>query len=705
MRRALLSLVAVLLLVVAGTVGIIVAALPPTHSALTVAGLTGTTAITYDADGIPHIAAATLTDAAAALGVAHARDRLFQMEMMRRAASGTLSELVGGATLPLDKLTRTLALRRQAEADLPRLPPVTRALLEAYAAGVNAWTSRRGRWASAEFVAIGPPAPWTPVDSLLWGKLMALWLSANWRTELARLDAKEARLLPRFPQPFTLPSTASNAWALDGRHTATGAPLLAGDPHLSFALPGVWYLARVDTPEGIRVGATAPGVPFLVIGHNGRIAWTFTTTGADTEDLFVETEVAGGYLTPEGPRPFETRTETIHVRGAPDVTLAVRQTRHGPVIQDAPVLALAAAATGPDTAAAGLAELATAASVAEAGGIAPRISAPVQNLIVADRQTIGLFTTGRVPIRRTGDGSRPVPGADGAHDWTGFATGDALPHSVAPASGRIVNANDQPVPTDFPVFLGRDWPGDWRARRIAERLDALPHATAVDFVAIQKDALSLFARELRPVLRRTTPSAGARPALAMLDGWDGTMAADRPQPLLFNVWIRHIAARLPDDGWRPPAERVAASTPDPATLTATLDEAVAEIAGLQGADPAAWRWGDAHRAVFAHPLGRLLPLPGLVARIPAPGDDTTIDRGGMAAASLDSVHGAALRAVFDLADLDRSLFMIAPGQSGQPASPSATDLVTPWRDGGTRLIPARPVTISASITLRPGEPP
>ncbi len=277
---------------------------------------------------------------------------------------------------------------------------------------------------------------------------MGLYLSGNWRAELARvallrrlpasevnalwpnsggpghpearldpsrlspgLGATAAKLLaalPAFPDRFTQPPTASNEWAVDGRHSSTGAPLLAGDPHLAFGMPGIWYLARIETPGRVLAGATAPGVPFLVLGHNSRIAWTFTTTGADVQDLFVEIPVGTGmYQTPDGPRPFTTRTERIHVRGAPDETLAVRETRHGPVISDlvapdGPVLALAMANLAPgDTAASGLQALNQADDVAAAGRAAALLTSPVQNLLVADRAGIGLFVTGRVPIRES----------------------------------------------------------------------------------------------------------------------------------------------------------------------------------------------------------------------------------------------------------------------------------------------------------------
>ncbi len=372
LRRVLAVAATLVLLAGVAVAGLIWITLPGGDLAVAIPGLSAPVAITIDADAIPHVRAANEADAVAALGFLHARERMFQMDLARRAASGELAELFGRQALPLDRFMRTLGLRPRALADLPKLPADTRALLDAYARGVNAWITLRGRFAAPEFVVFGTPRPWTPVDSLLWGKTMSLYLAGNWRAERARLvlDAKmapaavdelwppgggaghpEAALtpapalvrlatklaaaIPRFPAPFTLPDTASNAWAVDGRHSATGAPLLAGDPHLGFGFPSTWYLARLDWPGGERVGATAPGVPFLVLGHNGHIAWTFSTTGADTQDLFVETQTdATHYAAPGGPLPFTVREERIRVRGAPDEVLKVRETRHGPVISD-----------------------------------------------------------------------------------------------------------------------------------------------------------------------------------------------------------------------------------------------------------------------------------------------------------------------------------------------------------------------------------
>ena len=760
------GLAGLILVIMSALAALVWMTLPGGNRAASIPGLSAPVSISIDGDGVPRVHAASEADAAAALGFLHARERMFQMDLTRRVAAGELSEILGQVTLPSDRFMRTLGLRQRAEADLAALPGDTSGLLAAYARGVNAWIEARGRFAAPEYLPIGAPRRWTPEDSLLWGKLMGLYLSSNWRQELARAalagrltDAqidvlwpanggvgqpaamltpglaattrKLAEALPHFPAPYTQTQTASNGWAVDGRHTATGAPLLAGDPHLGFGLPGIWYLARIEWPGHVLAGATAPGVPFLVLGHNGHIAWTFTTTGADTQDLFVETPAGDGqYMTPDGPRPFAIRHEVIHVRGAADESLTVRETRHGPVLSDliapnGPILAAAMANLAPDdTAAEGLLALNRAENVVAAGATAPLISAPVQNLLVADRDRIALFVTGRVPIRRAGDGSRPVPGADGTHDWIGWAAGEQLPHYVAPPSGRLANANERVAPPDFPVFLGRDWFGDWRVRRIRELLAVRDRHTPADFAAMQADAQSLFARDVLPRLNAVEPAdQPSRTALALLHDWDGTMARDKPQPLIFNAWMRQFRAGLltpfgqVGDATPPGMELVAnalSDSPPPGgaalcagdckqMLTASLAATMAALQQQFGPDPAAWRWGRAHRAVFAHPVLRNVPLLYRlgVATIASPGDDTTLFRAGMFGSSLAATHGASYRGVYDLADLDRSLFVVAPGQSGDPASRLARNFLRRWRDGQTITLGPQPAAVAAEIKLIP----
>ncbi len=758
------SLVAVLpLLAAAAAGGALFLCLPPTHEAARIPGLSAPVAIAFDADGVPRIQAANAVDGAAAIGFVHARDRMFQMELMRRAASGRVSELAGARALPLDRTMRVLGLRVRAEAELAALPAAARAMLDAYARGVNAYLGAHGRWSAVQFAVLGRPEPWSPVDSLLWGKTMGMYLSGNWRSELTReklaatlprplidqlwppqdgtpgpsaaaaqprfaaprfADLASALLdaVPRFPEPFTLPDTASNEWAVDGAHSVTGAPLLAGDPHLGYSTPGIWHLARIDTPQGTLAGAFAPGVPFLVIGRNSRIAWTFTTAGADTQDLFTETVLPDGrYATPDGPAAFASRTERIAVRGGPDETLTVRETRHGPVVSDlsaasAPagvVMAAEMANLAPgDDPATGLLALNEAGSVAAAGAAAPAITSPVQNLLAADANGIGQFTTGRVPVRRAGHGDWPQPGADGAHDWIGWASGDALPHAVNPPSGHLLNANERAAPPGFPVFMGQDWFGDWRARRIRQLLGA-GRVSPADFAAMQADVTDAFAQQVLPALL-ARPHRDGLPgqAAALLAGWDGRMAIDLPQPVIFTAWVQAFEAlalqrqHVPAGAERPWAD-MAAWLLSPAgapwcggdcgpLLDQALAAAMPPLAAKLGPDPAQWRWGTLHVAVFADPV-----LPMLGNRIPQPGDATTIFAGGSGPGGLDAVHGPGYRGVYDLADLDASRFIAAPGQSGYPLSRHARDLLLRWRDGGSVTLGPSVAAVDATITLHP----
>jgi len=780
LRRGLLGLVTLVLLVVLGAAGLVWWTLPPRNGNLRLAGLSAPVGITFDRWGVPRIAAQTERDAVMALGWLHARDRLFQMEMMRRGAAGRTAELGGPSMLGFDRFMRTLGLARRAEADLAALPTDTKDLLEAYAAGVNAWIATRGRFAAPEFLVLGAPEPWRPRDSLLWAKVMGLWLSGNWRTELdrARLAgvlpperlaelwpadespgrpdlpadqraaieparlARLASVLPRFPEPGTLPPSASNAWAVAGRHSASGAALLASDPHLGFQAPILWYLVRIDLPgRRMLAGATSPGVPLVVIGRNERIAWGFTTTHSDTQDVFVE-RLAGpdAYETPDGPHPFRVIEEVIRVRGeaAPEV-LHVRETRHGPVISDlgeargmdGTVLAVAMAnLAGPDTAAAGLLALNRARDLDEARAAAALITSPSQNLMVADADgRIGMFLTGRTPLRRAGDGAMPVPGWDGSHDWLGWVPFDELPHRIDPPSGMLVNANNRVAPPDSQVFLGRDWFGDWRFRRIGKLLAARPKHDAAGFAAMQMDRLSLLARELvvaPEALLRTLPRPAGLAGVAhdLLLAWDGTIAADLPQPLIYNAWLRAVGrlalarAGVPTGAWvagpeflrfilQPDGRGAWWCGGDCRALAAqALEEAVTMLQGTQGPEPAAWRWGRVHVAHFQHPVLRFIPVLGRWVELEAAtdGDGQTVNRGGLGATGSDPwahAHGPGLRLVADLSNPDATLAMIATGQSGNPLSQHWGDLLPPWRDGRTIMLGRNAEAPAGSLTLTP----
>jgi penicillin amidase len=731
--------------------------LPVTSGTLTLPGLTAEVTIVRDAAGVPHITAANERDAAFALGFVHAQDRLFQMDMMRRLGAGRLSEVLGRSTLATDKLMRTLGLYRAAERQFELLSEPLRRSLEAYAAGVNAFLAQRHALPPEYYMLAIEPEAWRPADSLVWGKYMALQLSGNYRNELlhARLATQVTaeqlnQLYPNYPSdaPVTLaglvalfrtlpldgiaaalpdnvgPTYASNNWVVDGQHTQSGKPLLANDPHLGFATPDVWYLARIDTPDLHLAGATAPGTPFVVIGHNDRIGWGFTTTEGDVEDVFIERldpNDPNSYLTPDGALPFETRQEDITVRGRRVVPLTIRTTRHGPVVSDlggptAPsghVLALQATFLAEDDVTPqALWDLSRARDWAGFNEALKNLTAPQQNIVYADVDgTIGFTAPARIPIRARGDGWLPVPGWTGDYDWTGFIPFDDLPRAVNPPAGHFVSANNKIVPDSYPYFIGRDWDIPNRAERITALLDAGGPQSLDSSAAIQADTMSLMVGQVLPLLLRV-PATDDRTtaAYALLRAWDGRMQRDRPAPLIFTAWLRELNRALFEprlgaafgDYWglRPlvlrdiltehPEWCNKASTQGPEgcnpQIAASLNRALDELGQSYGSDMTRWRWGTAHQASFPHPLFDSIPVLQdlLKTQIPADGGSDTVNRGEMRIAASEEPfldrHGAGLRMILDFADLDASRFMMVPGESGNPLSPHYSDLLRPWRD-------------------------
>ena len=737
--------------------------LPQTTGTVAVPRLGARAEIVRDGDGIVTIRAQSEADAFYALGYAHAQDRLFQMDMMRRLGAGRLSEVVGAATVDIDKTMRILGLYRLAEANLATLPSDMRAIVDAYAAGVNAFLATRGGALPPEFALLRySPEPWRPADSLVWGRIMALQLSGNWSEELLRYRLA-ARLTPAqlndlWPAPPAddlgipqaekaddraeaaplLPDVlrgqgASNSFAVAGSRSASGKPLLANDPHLGLQAPIQWYLVRMETPTLTLAGATAPGVPMLIIGHNGQVAWSFVTTSSDTQDLFLEKLLPGDpahYLTPTGALPFATRNEVIKVAGGDDVALTVRQSRHGPILSDAPSLAwtnqtqvLSLAWPGldeDDRTAAALYRINRTHNADELLAAAAQFDSPMQNILYADTQgRVGFIAAGRMPTRKklNAAGQMPAPGWTGEYDWTGYLPADALPQTVDPKEGWIATANNDIRPPGYTRFLGARWEPPFRYNRIAELIEATPKHTPDTLAAIQLDDLSLAARELLPEMlaqfdRSLITLSYEESAFAVINDWDFQVTGNRPEPLIFTAWLMELnravlADKLGDqfeDYARFDLRKVVALISDPRstwcddTATPTVEDckwqvgisfrnAVKKLADAYGTDPRKWRWGEAHQARFSHPVFDRIPiLRDLVHNpIAADGDDTTVNR-ATPRVDFDSVvfpdvHGAGLRAVFDLADLDHSRFIIAGGQSGNPLSAHYGDQIERWRDG------------------------
>ena len=532
----------------------------------------------------------------------------------------------------------------------------------------------------------------------------------------------------------------SNSWVVDGTRSATGKPLLANDPHLGLTVPSIWYLAHLSWPGVDVVGATLPGMPVMVLGHNGRVAWGVTNTGPDVQDLFIERVDASDrsrYLAPDGWRAFDVRRERIRVEDGDDVVLEVRESRHGPVLGDmfnergrsneaGEVLAIAWTALRDDDrtlrAALGLPHVRDWKSfVANARDF----HSPQVNITYADVDgNIGFLAPGLVPIRRgrpdERPGTVPRPGWEARHDWQGFVPFEELPRVHNPAGGAIVTANHQVVPDRYPHHITFEWAGGYRAERIMEKLSERHRHDVAGFRALQHDRISLFARALLPRLRRVADPPGAgetvERARALLDAWDADMDPERPEPLIFHAWIWEFGRLVSADElgalqrsawgrkgpfiqrvleergvWCDDGGTVAVET-CAQMLRRALVTAMDRLARDHGDDPGAWRWGDAHVALARHrPFGRtpLAPLFNLSG--PAPGSTHAVNAFSFSPLSearpFASTHGPGMRAIYDLADLDRSLFTLSTGASGNVLSPWYRNLEKRWRDGEYFTIP------------------
>ncbi len=755
-----LGLVVLAIVAVIAAVFLWLRSVPAPGGTILAHGLSAPVTVERDRFGIPTITAANERDAAFAVGYLHASERLFQMDLMRHIGAGRISEWSGGATLGIDRFTRTLGIYGTAEAQYQALPPDGRAVLDAYADGVNDWIEHRTTALPPEYYLLGVrPEPWRPADSLVWGKLMSLQLAGNFRNELFRarllqhLKPEDLDVLyPPYPKDAPVPTGdtaallkampldaiyaalpdlvgpiyASNNWVVDGKHTVSGKPMLANDPHLGLDAPGIWYLAHIITPDMDVAGVTAPSVPYVVLGHNARIAWGFTTTTGDVEDCFIEKidpNDPNKYLTPDGSAPFATRAEKILVRRGEPVTITVRTTRHGPVISDlgedyakpAPqgtVLALQATWLAiDDRSPEALRGIDRAQNWDQFRDALKLFAAPEQNMVYADIDgNIGFIAPARIPIRAKGDGFIPSPGWSGDYDWKGFIPFDELPMAYNPASGRIVTANNKIVPDSYPYFISREWDYPNRAERIAQLLAAKDKFAPDDFAAIQADTLSLMAKDLIPLMTQFSPAAARdQGAIDRLKDWDFHMGRDQVEPLIFVAWLRELTRELfePKLGkelnrfWSPPHPLVVrsiltehrdwcvaeggAAGDCPALLALSLHRALDDLAKRYGDDMATWHWGRAHRARFINQFWSKVPVVGgwFAFDLPTDGGSDTVNRGEMSYANDEPFaddHGPGLRTIVDLAAPERARFLIAPGQSASPLSPHYADLATRWRD-------------------------
>ena len=765
------------------------ASLPQTNGETVIAGLQKPSQIIRDHYGITFIKAENLTDGYRALGYAHAQDRLWQMELMRRSGAGRLSEIFGSRTLAIDRFIRTLGLRKTAERSMASLSPEVMSGLVAYAEGVNAYLTTHKSSLPREFFFLGvDPEHWEPLDSLVWQKLMALSLSQNWRTEALRaqfreqlsisdmqlflpiashdLPAKLSALTSDFDRWDALRKSfpsflqnygASNVWAVSGNKSTTGKPLLANDPHLGLELPILWYLARIDTPEVSLAGATVPGVPFHILGHNNYIAWGFTSSGADVEDLIIEhldRNNPDNYMTEHGSLPFQNRKETIHVRNAPDDILVVRESRHGPIISNLinsipvvdknEVAALQSTVlTDKDQTAEGLYRLNKARNATGINEALDLFTAPVQNVLFADVSgAIELRMAGLIPLRSSSDqGPLPIDGSQADRRWKNFIVPKDMPRFSNPSSGFLSNANE---PLSSAILSEYEAP--YRAMRLVDRLTQAGSFQLRDMAKLQIDTFTQDAKILLPFMTAVAPpTAQSEAALDLLKKWDMHMSREKPEPLIYMAWLSLIQARLIQDdlgtlshvykGLRPELiHRILSSNPERCDdkqttsvetceqqLITALEAALNILGQRYGRDLTTWRWGEAHKVRFTNLLLDKAPFGEFISgrQASTDGGNFTLNRGqtdpdlccdsGALPEQWPHIHGAGFRAVYDLSDLNRSGFIIATGQSGNLFSTHYTDMVDSWRSGAMITLPNKlegPRGRGLSIlTLTPGARP
>jgi penicillin amidase len=737
LRRVAIVLVA-LVAVACGSTAFLVRRQLPDASIPRLASLSADVHVDLDARAVPTIRAATLDDALRAEGYLVARERMFQMELERRAADGTLAEIVGAAALPLDRIHRLYDFRRVAEAAVPLLPADERASLAAYAEGVNAFIeSHRGRWGLEFQILHVEPRPWTPADSLKVLLLMDEDLSSSWMQELRRepiartLTPEQARLLmpqvtdhdvlvvpdadpkPTFDvdaafapphamrdaaggaggtmttnESLGLPRDAgerraelgSNNWVVSGDRTRSGKPLLANDPHLALDCPGIWYALRLEIGPRWVEGVSIPGLPGITIGQNDRIAWGFTNLGTDVQDLYREPKVS-------------ERTESIAILGATAEAYVVAMGAHGPQVR--PGYSLAWVALDPANVKFPLAALLLATDWESFNAAVDDLAGPAQNIVYADVDGhIGWRATGLIPIRKEGDdGALPRDGADPSNAWRGFVPASEMPRVLDPPQGYIVTANERVIGSSFPHVVTTDWASPNRARRITERIERASKIDRDEMESIQLDVVSPFHRELADALRAALP-----PDLApKLDGWDGAARADDSRYTDARGWevglTRALHARLLRRALGDDAEDFNWSDDD-ATLLAILraDDAAWVRAGLgdkasfiaeAAAEMRKWRargsptWGERNTLRIHHLFGTGGGLAGFVfdpPGFPQNGGSITVRMAQPSA-------GQSMRMIADLGAPDETTIVLPLGQSGHLWSAHRTDQQATWRLG------------------------
>ncbi|MDA1329906.1 MAG: penicillin acylase family protein [Chloroflexi bacterium] len=783
------------------------ASFPQIDGQVQLAGLDGPVDIYRDSMGIPHIYGSSEHDIFLAQGYVHAQDRFWQMDFQRHAGSGRLSELLGSNTLDTDVFLRTMGWERVAGEELQNLDARTLTILEAYAEGVNAYLAEHtGVDAGLEYLFLNllnrgyEPEAWTPLNTLTWAKAMAWDLKDNMETEIERAillrefsPEQINDLYPSYPEdhPFIVPDFASqpvdgeavfpqerlltssdlaslldiatarfasldalfgstpeaglgsNSWVVSGKLSASGAPLMANDPHLGASMPSIWYqngLHCVPVGPNCRLdvtGVSFVGAPGVVIGHNQRIAWGFTNMGPDVMDLYVIK------VNPDNPYQYEMNgewvdmqilEEQIRVAGKENVALPVRVTQFGPIISDSygPLeefgelagiqvpenyaVALRWTALEPSNILGAVLDFNFAQNWDEFREATRGFVVPSQNLIYADVDgNIGYQMPGNIPIRSAGDGRYPSPGWTDEYAWQGYIPFEELPFSLNPESGYIITANNAVVSTDYPYLIADSWDYGYRAQRILDLVQEIGSGfTVADYERMQADSVNLGAIKILPALMDLDMADDLADVRALLDGWNGQQTVDSAAAALFNAYWKQLLAAtfhddLPEDYWPGSSSRwyvvIANLQTQPQNTwwddRATIDSveerddilgaafaaAVNDLRNQLGDDPSAWAWGELHTITFEHQVMSSFPLIDRVFNrgpFSVSGGGSIVNATGWDPAS-DGYAVQSLpskRTIMDLSNWQNSLQIHTTGQSGHPNHPHYIDMAPIWAEVG-----------------------
>jgi penicillin G amidase len=695
------------------------------------APLSAGASIARDTLGIPHIVAANWEDAIFLQGYVTAQDRLWQMDALRRLAAGELSEVIGAGTLELDREARRLRMRRMAEEHVRTLPSADRAVMAAYARGVNFFIETHRDNLPLEFALLRyDPRPWTIPDTVLCALQMYRNLTTTWKEELqkqAMLAAgNAAKVNFLFPSRIgTEFQPGSNAWVLSGKHTASGKPLLANDPHLEFASPSTWYQVHLRA-IGLNVtGVSLPGVPGIIIGHNERIAWGVTNLGFDVQDLYVEKidPATGRYAFRGQLQQARMETERIPVKGQKSVEFRQWVTQHGPVIvsEDNQFLALRWTATEPGSFQFPFLDINRAGNWQEFTAALARFPGPGQNFVYADVDgNIGYHATGKLPIRKTFDGDVPMDGSSGDFEWQGFIPFEELPAFYNPPQGRIITANQNPFPQKYQYRVHGDFASPYRSEEIRSLLTAREGWKAEEFLTVQKDVYSAFshflARQVVAAFDLKKPgNVELKDPIALLRSWNGQMEKDTAAPMVIALVYQELRKAIADAA-APGKSQLYSPQMAPAVMQSifetggkgwfsdqndvlvhALDAAIQEGRKMQGGNVNRWNYGKYNELTIKHPVGGQLPLLAKyfnVGPVEMSGSSTTIKQ-------TTQRLGPSMRFVADFSDWDHSLNNITIGESGQFLSRHFKDQWDAYYAGRSFPMEFKSLSVKDTLTIQP----